>query len=87
MGLEGTEQLTAEIKALGATISETLTKQDSEIKAHGETSRGTAAKMNDLEKRYDALLADLESEKKASREFEAKINRAGMGGSSDAKSA
>lgn len=86
MGLEGTEQLTQEIKALGKTISETLEKQGEEIKAHGQTSKDTAKKMGDLEAKYDALLADLEAEKKAAREFEAKMGRLGLGAPGEEKS-
>jgi hypothetical protein len=76
---EPTAQLTAEIKALGVLIQDTVNTQNAEIKKFGETSLTSGKTLGELEKKYDAVLADLENEKKLSREFEAKMQKAGFG--------
>jgi hypothetical protein len=79
------EAITQELKNIQTTILPIVEKQGEEIKTHGETSRSTAKTLGTLEQKYDALLADLEAEKKAAREFEAKMQRGGFGGVAERK--
>lgn len=80
---EGTRpeaQIAAEMARIGTEVKSALETQSAEIKAAGETSARTAAKLDELGNSYTALEGELKSLKTAVDGVEAKAGRLPQGG-------
>ncbi len=82
--MTGTPEILAELKRIGAEVSDTLTTQSTELKKYGESSTETARKMGELEAKYDQIQQDVKGRIDA---IEAKAQRLGLGADSEVKSA